>query len=191
MTSLDAGVIIIAIILVIRGIWVGLVRQLASIAALFLGFITAGKYYKQFSDILSPFIETPQIGFLITYGVLFLLVFLSVVLLGFLLKKVMTVSLLGWFDRMMGGLFGLCKSAIVITVLFMVLSSMLASSNPILTESFFAPYLKHASTYLLRLIKDQDLQKHFLPKEPAISPLLSLTIPASKTKRGDPTQKPQ
>jgi membrane protein required for colicin V production len=186
MSSLDAGVIAISLILLIRGIWVGLVRQLASIAALLLGFVIAGKYYQQFSQILSPFINRPQLSFLITYGLIFLLVFVSVITLGLLLKKVMTVSLLGWFDRLTGGLFGLTKGVIVTTIFFMALAGMLSSSNPLLADSFFAPYLLRSSAYFLKFIKDQELHQHFHPKEPAISPLLSLSIPPSKTKRGNP-----
>lgn len=189
MTLLDAGVIAIALILLVRGIMVGFVRQLASIAALLLGFIIAGKYYKQFSKILSPVVDSPQTGFLITYGLLFLLVFLAVIAFGFLLKKVMTISLLGWFDRMMGGFFGLGKAVIVTTVFFMAISGMLSSASPILAASFFAPHLLRCSTYLLSLTRDQELHKHFLPKEPAISTPIALPIPAGKAKGGDPEKK--
>lgn len=191
MTLLDVGVIVIALIFLVRGIWVGFVRQLASIAGLLLGFIIAGNYYKQFSKFLSPVVASPQAGFLITYGLLFFLVFFSVVACGFLLKKVMTLSLLGWFDRVLGGFFGLSKAVIVATVFFMAISGMLSSPSPTLAASFFAPHLLRCSTYLLSLTRDQELHRHFLPREPAISTPVSLPIPTSKIKRGNPEKKPE
>ncbi len=191
MTLLDVGVIAIALIFLVRGIWVGFVRQLASIAGLLLGFIIAGNYYKHFSKFLSPVVASPQAGFLITYGLLFLLVFLSAIACGFLLKKVMTLSLLGWFDRVLGGFFGLSKAVIVATVFFMAISGMLSSPSPVLAGSFFAPHLLRCSTYLLSLTRDQELHRHFLPKESAILTSVSLPIPAGKMKGGDPEKKPE
>lgn len=189
MTLLDVGVLAIALIFLIRGIWVGFVRQLASIAGLLLGFVIAGNYYKHFSTFLSPVVASPQAGFLITYALLFLLVFLSAIACGFLLKKVMTLSLLGWFDRVLGGFFGLSKAVIVATVFFMAISGVLSNQSPTLAASFFAPHLLNCSAYLLSLTRDQELRRHFLPSESAISPSPSLPIPAGKTKGGDPEKK--
>lgn len=180
MTALDAAVIIIALILLIRGIWVGFIRQIASIAALILGFVAAGRYYEQFAGYTGRFIDSPQIGFLITYTVLFLLVYLLVVALGFGLKKVMSLTLLGWFDRTMGGFFGLGKAVLIMTVFFMILSGLLSSSNTLLTNSFFAPHLSTSAAYLLHFIQDTELRSRFLPKEPAIPSLPELPAAAFK-----------
>ncbi len=184
MTSLDAGIIVIILIFLVRGIWVGFIRQLASIAALILGFIMAGRYYEQLSPLLKPVLASPQIRFLVTYGLIFLAVFLSVVAVGFVLKKVVTISLLGWFDRLLGGIFGLGKATVISTVLFMIISGLLASSNPLFAGSIFTPYLSSSSAFFLSFIKDQELRPHFLPKEPAIS-IPDLVIPESQAKRGD------
>ena len=182
MTYLDCTIIGIIIIFLIRGIWVGLIRQLASIMALILGFIMAGSYYEQFSPMLNSFIDSPRISFLITYAVIFLAVFIAVVAVGFLLKKVITISLLGWFDRLLGGIFGLAKATIISTFLFMMLSGVMAASNPILTKSLLRPYLSKSSGFLLTFIKSQELHSYFIPQKPAIS-LSDLFIPKSKTKR--------
>lgn len=184
MTSLDASIIVITLVFLLRGIWVGFIRQLASIAALVLGYVFAGRYYEQLSPLLKPFIASPQIGFFVTYALIFLAVFLAVVAIGFVLKKVMTVSLLGWFDRLLGGIFGLSKAVIVCTLGFMLLSGVLASSNPLISKSFATPYLSSSTQFFLSFIKDQELYTHFLPRTPAIS-LPDLPIPASKTKRAE------
>jgi membrane protein required for colicin V production len=185
MTALDAVVVAITLLFLIRGVWVGFVRQLASIAALLLGFIFAGIHYEALSPRLDPFIASPQLRFLLTYALIFLAVFLAVVLLGLVLRKVMTISLLDWFDRLLGGIFGLGKAALVSTVCFMGLAGVLAASNPLLTGSFFAPHLTKSSAFLLGFLKDQELQRLLLPQEPAIS-LPLLAVPAEKTAWADP-----
>lgn len=184
MALLDAGVIIITLLFLIRGVWIGLVRQLASIAALVLGFVAAGRYYQQLSELAVPFIDSPKISFIVTYTLLFLVVYLLTITLGFGLKKVMTLTLLGWFDRLMGGLFGLIKAVFVATLLFMLLSGLLDSTNPLFKNSFSLPYLSKSSDFFLNFLKDKDLQSHFLHKEPAISSLLPVPVPVGETTRG-------
>jgi membrane protein required for colicin V production len=181
MTAIDFGVIAIILIFLVRGIWIGFIRQLASLAALILGFLFAGRYYEQISPRLSSVIPSPQLSFLVTYVLLFLAVFCGVLAIGFVLKKVVSLSLLGWFDRVLGGVFGQVKAGVVVTVLFMVLSGLLADSNPLMTGSFSAPYLRKSSRFLLSFVSDQNLHRHLLPKEPA--------IPAGKPVRTDSAKK--
>lgn len=180
MNYLDFGVIAIILIFLVRGIWVGFIRQLASLAALILGYIFAGRYYEQISPYLSSLISSPQLRFLVTYVLLFLVVFGGVLVLGFLLKKVVSLSLLGWFDRFLGAIFGLVKAVLISTVCFMVLSGLLAEANPLLNGSFAAPYLAKSSGVLLSLVRDHNLRSLLLPKNPAI------TIPAPSVPDGQP-----
>jgi membrane protein required for colicin V production len=188
MTAIDFGVIVIILVFLARGIWVGFVRQLASLAALILGYLFAGRYYEQISPRLSPVISSPQLSFLVTYVLLFLAVFCAVLVLGFLLKKVISLSLLGWFDRLMGGIFGLVKAGVVVTVLFMVMSGLLADTNPLMTRSLTAPYLAESSSFLLSAVPDQELHRQLLPRKPAIV-LSPAAIPAGKAERADPAEK--
>lgn len=160
MTALDAVVITISLIFLIRGLWVGFIRQLASIAALVLGFIIAGRSHEKLSPLLDPLVSSPQLRFILSYALLFIVVFFAVKLLGLVLRKVMTLSMLDWFDRMLGGIFGLGKAVLITTVCFMGLAGILATSNPLLSRSFFAPHLTKSSGFLLLFIKDQNLQHH-------------------------------
>lgn len=188
MTAIDFGVIAIILIFLVRGVWVGFVRQLASLAALILGYLFAGRYYEQISPRLSSLIPSPQLCFLVTYALLFLAVFAGVIALGFLLKKVMSISLLGWFDRVMGGFFGLVKAGVLTSVLFMVVSGLLADSNPLITGSLATPYLAKSSSFLLSFVPDRNLHRHLRPKESAIG-FPATMIPAGQPLGIDPAIK--
>lgn len=184
MTAIDFGIIAIILVFLVRGIWIGFVRQLASLLGLILGYLFAGRYYEQISPRLSSVIPSPQLCFLVTYALLFLAVFFGVMALGFVLKKVMSVSLLDWFDRLMGGIFGLVKAGVLTSVLFMVASGLLAANNPLIANSLAAPYLAKSSGFLLSFVPDQNLHRHLLPKSPAIR-LPDFAIPAGQPVRTD------
>lgn len=172
MTTIDTGVIIITLIFLVRGIWIGFIRQLAALAALFIAFLAAGRYYNQLSSYITRFISEPQIAFIVTYALVFLISYVLIVLLGIVLKKVMQISFLGWFDKLLGGIFGFAKAVFLCTLIFMGLSWLLSSSNQMIQKSFFSPYLMTSSKYVLTFIHDKDLQKKLMPQKPAISSFL-------------------
>ena len=191
MTLFDAAVIAIILGFLARGLWVGFIRQLASVAALILGFVIAGRFHGQLSPILSAFIPWPQLCFLVTYGLIFLAVFAGVIAIGFLLKKVVTLSLMGWFDRMLGGIFGLLKAGIIVSLGFLVVSGLLGLGNKLFTGSMLTPHLSRSAAFFLGFIKDQQLVSQLLPQLPAISLSDISTVPTTKAARLNPKKVPQ
>ncbi len=179
-TSFDITVLVILLILLVRGFWVGFIRQIASILALVLGFVVAGRYYGESAGLVLPYISDPQIAFLVSYGLIFLLVLFGVTWIGIGLKKVMSIALLGWFDRTVGGLFGLAKGVFVASLLFMIVAAFLSSANTLFAKSLFAPYLEQTSQFILTLVRDKDLRTDFLPRQPAISTILSDSVKFGK-----------
>jgi membrane protein required for colicin V production len=169
MTSIDSAIILIISLLTARGVWTGFVRQAAFIAALVLAFMVAGRYYSHYSGFLGQFISTPQLAFMLTYMLLFIMVYLGVVFSGLGLKKVMKVSMLGGFDRFMGGIFGMGKGMFITILVFMVLAGVLSNSATFLSKSYFYPFLNNASGLVMSFIRDPDLRSSFKPTEPAIS----------------------
>ena len=176
MSSFDTIVLIILLLLLARGIWIGFIRQIASILALVLGFVVAGRFYGQSAALVIPFINNRQAGFLIAYSIIFLLVFFAIHLLGLGLKKVARISLLDWFDRTLGGIFGLAKGVFVASLLFMTMAAFLSDSDSIFKKSFFAPWLKQSSEFITHVIKDKNLRSDFLPRQPAISTFLTNSL---------------
>ncbi len=176
MSSFDAFVLIILLILLARGIWVGFARQLASLLALLLAFVVAGRFYGESAALVVPYIKNQQAGFLIAYGLIFFLVFLTVHLLGLGLKKVMSISLLGWFDRALGGTFGLAKGLFLSSLLFMTMTAFLSDPNALFKKSVFAPHLEKSSCFIIHVIKNKNIRSDFLPRQPAISTMLTNSL---------------
>lgn len=169
---MDIAVIVIIALFTIRGAWIGFIRQLAFIAALVLAFLVAGAFSRQLAGFLKPLDASPQLNFLLIYALLLLTVYLLVILLGYALNKMMKVTMLGGFDRVLGGVFGLAKGIFLATLLFMAVAGIMSESAEYLRRSFCFPYLSQSAKVLSWFISDQDLRNRLRPKEAAISNLL-------------------
>jgi membrane protein required for colicin V production len=189
MTSFDAIILVLFFLFLVRGAWVGFIGQLAFLAAIVLGFAAAVALYDRVAALIAPWIEQPQLGFLVTFLLLFLPVYLLITLIGKGLRKVMTITRLTWLDRMLGGLFGLGKGIFVISLLFLTLAGFLPSSRPLLRDSFCYPFLAVTSGYILIFVHDANLRERLLPKGPAISGSLTSSVPAGKPARREVKQK--
>lgn len=184
MAVLDITVGILMLIFLVRGLWIGFIRQISSILALILSFILAGHYYGETGLFILPYIKNQQLGFLIAYLLIFLVVFLVVHLSGLLIRKLVSVALLDWFDRSLGAIFGTIKGLGLSCLLFLALNAMISSSSPFFSQSLTYPYLKDISRYLVHAIKDETLRASLHPPTPPISDLFSTVITSEKKARG-------
>ena len=167
-TSFDVIVALLFLLLVIRGTWVGFMRQLAFFLALIGSYLLAGQYTGLLMPHVSKFIENPKAVFFVSFALLFVLGAVVLMLLGKVLHLVMEVSLLSWFDRFMGFLLGLVKAVFVTSFLYMAMSSSMISANELLAKSLTAPYLARGAELVRRIIADPKLQELFHTKVPAI-----------------------
>lgn len=130
-SSKDAGMNYIDIIIIlvlgfamVRGFTNGLVKEVASLAALILGVwgaikfstLTAEKLYDYF-NLSGKYIGL--ISFLITFGIIVILIHF----VGLLVDKLMEAVALGFINRLLGIAFGLLKSVIIMSVFFVVLNA--------------------------------------------------------------------
>ena len=167
-TAFDVFALLIFVAFLVRGVWVGFIRQISSLVAMIGGFALAGYFDNEFYRLVLPYINNTHTAFLITYIVLFIAFFFLIKLAGLGLKKVMDVSLTVWFDRTVGGLLGVIKGIFFISLLFVVVGSFLSGSNNYLKKSISYPFLSNSSKVILAFIQDHDIRTYFIPKEPAI-----------------------
>jgi membrane protein required for colicin V production len=167
-SAFDILVLLIFIAFLVRGIWIGFIRQISSLIAMIGGFALAGYFDNDFYRLILPYIDSSQTAFLITYIVLFIAFFFLIKLVGLGLKKVMDVSLTPWFDRTVGGIFGVAKGAFFVSLVFIVASSFLSGSNDYIKKSISFPLLSASSRVVLAFIQDHDIRSYFIPREPAI-----------------------
>jgi len=169
-TSFDVIVVLIFLLFIIRGTWIGFMRQMAVFLALIGSYLLAGSYTGLMMPHVSKFIENPKAVFYISFILLFILGSVFMFLTGKVLRLVMEVTLSGWFDRTLGMILGLVKAMFVTSILYMAMSSSLVSSNELVKKSLTSSFLAQGAEFVQQLIRDNDLRKIFLPKEPAFLP---------------------
>ncbi len=124
MNWIDAAIVIILILSLVTGFINGLVKEVASLAALILGIwgairfsaFTAEKLYDYF-DMTGHYVGI--IAFLITFGIIVVIIHF----IGILADKVITAASLGFVNRILGIVFGLLKSVLIMSVFFVVLNA--------------------------------------------------------------------
>ena len=168
-TAFDVLVLLIFLAFLVRGIWIGFISQISSLIAMFGGFLLAGYFDNEFYRFILPYFDNSHTAFLITYILLFVAFFFLIKLVGLGLKKVMDITLSTWFDRSVGGLFGVIKGIFFTSLIFVVVTSYMSGSNKYLKKSITYPFLTQSSKVILTFIRDYDLRSYFIPKEPAIT----------------------
>ena len=107
-----------------KGLTKGIIKELASLLALLLGIYGA----VHFSELAQPFLSEnlsidesflPMISFAAT----FIIIALLVRLVGLVLDKLIKLVALGMISRLLGGVFGVLKSAFVISALLLIFNT--------------------------------------------------------------------
>ncbi len=119
MNTLDIIILIPVILFVFRGFRKGLIIELATLAALFLG-IFLGIYFSDFvAELLVKYLG---LNANYTSAVAFLVIFVAVIILVRMLakaiEKLIKMVALGFFNRILGALLGLLKALLLMSLIF-------------------------------------------------------------------------
>ena len=144
---LDIGVVLFFVTLVIRGFIRGLVQEVAGLVGLVLAFFLARKFQDDAFAFLSPLFGEEQWTYLLAYGVIFLLVIMSVSLVAAGLRKLMAVTFTAWLDRIFGAVMGAGKALLFATILFYVLNRLFPNADFVRTAQL-APLFEAMIKYL-------------------------------------------
>jgi membrane protein required for colicin V production len=134
MNWIDAAIIVILILSMVMGFINGLVKEIASFAALILGIwgaikfsgFTAAKLYDYF-DMTGKYVGI--IAFIITFA----LIVVVIHFIGIIADKIVNAVSLGFVNRLLGIVFGLLKSVLIMSVFFVVLKA-IDSHQPFLPK---------------------------------------------------------
>lgn len=169
MTVYDLVIAAIFVFFTARGIWVGLLGQVTVLVALYVGYLVSGQYHDKLFPFLRGVSENPQVVFLLAYAILFACTYVLTMLVGKALTKVVQLTIAGWFDKLLGAIFGAFKALILAILLHMLLTTFLAADSQWLRQCQLCPYLSQAVTMFQQVIKDDKVRQAFQKKKPAIS----------------------
>ncbi len=186
-TWLDLIVAVIFLYFILRGAWTGFMRQLAALLALAGSYVIAAQYTAELIPYTKRFVDNPKLVFLISFICLFFAAALVFSLFGRVMHRLMQITLLDWFNRLLGISLGALKAALLASLLYMVLASTLSATNTVLSKSLTAPYLRQGAQLLQALINDPKLRAYFTENTPAIP--LELMEAKNQPQEKEPAQK--
>ncbi len=155
MNGLDIAFIVILGYTLIRGLFRGLVKEFASIFGLIAGFIVANAYYSQVMQAVQKILPNPQYAAIISYVLLFLGVLGAIIFIGAGLRKLMEAVMLGWLDRLGGGLLGVVKGGLICSLILFFLTMFMSQGSPFLAESRLSPFVNQFAARLVRLVPQE------------------------------------
>ncbi|SDL38502.1 membrane protein required for colicin V production [Maridesulfovibrio ferrireducens] len=168
LNSLDIILIVIAAGLVFRGLLRGIVREAISVFSLILGFYLAARYHQELMPYFGNFFDGPGTVKAFSYLSIIAVTILVSVLLGIVIKKILTITMLGWADQALGGLLGLVEAVLVGGILIIILNSFTPNSD-FLTKSKLAPKVISAASLLIGFAPDNILEsldiKSMIPEQ--------------------------
>ena len=117
MTVFDYAVLAIVLFSVVLSVIRGLVREVLALIAWAAGFIAASVFAADIAALLAPEVPDERLRLLTAFVGIFLAVLLGMSLLALLVSKLVKGAGLGLEDRVLGGVFGLARGGLIVTVL--------------------------------------------------------------------------
>ncbi|MFO7965632.1 MAG: CvpA family protein [Desulfobacterales bacterium] len=167
MNPLDIIILVIVGFCLIRGIFRGLVKELASITGVIAGLYGAYTYYSHVGSLFSKWISNPAYRHILGFLLIFFFVLILVAAIGVLIKYVLKIAHLGWFDRIFGSGFGFIKGILIVSVIVFMLTTFLPKGTVIIRESQLARHAMVISEKFVLIVPD-DMKKEFRSKFDAL-----------------------
>lgn len=145
MNFFDIAIIIIVSFCLILGLFKGLIREVAGIIGVIAGFYGAYTYYGIIGPVFSRWISNAAYQNMIAFFLLFCVILMGISMISILIRKFLNLVFLGWVDRLFGLVFGASKGILIVSVLFIMITTFLPGNSTILENSIFAPYVAQIS----------------------------------------------
>jgi len=142
MNFLDIVLICILGIFTIRGFFRGLVREILSLAAIVLAVVLAANYQHLISPHIELYVSNAMTVSVLSYVSIFFGTIIVFWLLARFIRAMLDITLLGWVDRLAGGVFGLIEGMLIGLIALMFLQTFMPKSE-LLTQSYLAPRAQH------------------------------------------------
>ena len=156
---LDWVLAVVVMVSVITAMMKGFVRELISLASVVVGLVIAAIAYPRAALWFDDLTKSHEIALGLGFLVLFLGTLMVGALAGALARKLIKAAGIQWFDRLLGGVFGLLRGALVDAVLIMAMMAF-AIKPDALQQSALAPYVT-AGTRAIAILMPGNLKAQF------------------------------
>ncbi len=160
MPTIDIVILVILFVAIIKGLMDGFIKQIAGILGLILGIYLSYKFSSLLSVWLNNWINVSEsIVKIISFAIISIAAIIGIAFLGKIVQKIVNITTLGWLNRLVGVLFAIFTTILILGILFSLIHYINDAwftiiSNEKLSESKFVdvfikitdtvfPYLKN------------------------------------------------
>jgi membrane protein required for colicin V production len=159
MNLLDLGIIVLLGLITLRGYYRGLFQEVAVLVGLVGGVVVAAHTYLRLAELLQSWIADPVHARWVAFAVIFVAVYWCTRLVAHFLQQVLYHLYLDFFDRFLGGAFGLAKGALLVGFGLMFMGVVLPKNSQLFKGSVAAPHLISLSRQSLELLPPDFKQR--------------------------------
>lgn len=145
MNIIDIIIIVVTGTFVVRGIFRGLTRELASIIGVVAGFYGALMFSSRVAKLFPDRIAGSAFADVLGFAVVFCGILVAVHLIAYLIRWALGLTMLSWVDRLLGAGFGALKSALLLGVVFFVVTRFVQPATPTMKQSLLYGYVMTAT----------------------------------------------
>jgi membrane protein required for colicin V production len=159
MNILDIILLICFVPAIFQGIRKGFIAQAVSIISIILGIWASARFANVVSDWIAQYITaSEQVLRLVAFALILVLVFLILAAIGKMLEGVIKLVMLGWLNKLLGVVFALLKTGLIVGLVIMAFSSLNDNfkfvQESVLNESIMYPPLKKLAFEVFPYLKD-------------------------------------
>jgi membrane protein required for colicin V production len=159
MNVLDIIILAVMIFFIVKGVFRGFIREVASLSGIILGIWLANQFQPQATAFLKPHLPATQYLSLISFAAIFLVILVLCNVLGWALKLFFSKVFLGWLDRTLGAGLAVLKGVILTYLVIVLLTFFLPARTPLIAESKLTPLIILSYQSVVGLISPDHYEK--------------------------------
>ena len=159
MSILDIILLICFVPAIFQGLKKGFIAQAISIISIVAGIWASARFADITADWVAQYITaSEQVLKLVAFALILVVVFLALAALGKVLEGMFKLVMLGWFNKLLGLVFSLLKTGLIVGLAIIAFNSLNETFNfvqeSVLNESVLYPPLKKLAYEVFPYLKD-------------------------------------
>jgi membrane protein required for colicin V production len=135
----DWIIFFVLLVSVVQAASAGFFQEAFGIGGLVFGYLLAAWQYPRLAARFAPYVNSPWLGEIISYLVIFMAVMILAGIAGRIARWVMKEAGLSFFDRLLGAVLGLVRGCLIVSIVLVSMAAFTPTSR-MLAGSEWAPY---------------------------------------------------
>lgn len=151
----DFVILAVIFLSIIVSFFRGFLREAISLITWLIAIIVALKFAGPLGNELSSHIESASLRFIIAFVILFFGVLIAGLIVNLIIKLLVEKTGMGFFDRLLGGLFGAARGILLVAIVLMFLYVTKFQDETWLKQSKLTPHFQPLVSWLSSFVPKQ------------------------------------